>query len=1649
MVQKQSVAPSAKSAGAASTGKPGKRQATIMSFFKAPAQPASKGNEAKKSNNADENQKPREDPKEGGKEKGTSPPTAHSRSVAPKEPPHTRPTCEGMTSKSLPPPPPASSAPAAEGEGRPSPSTRKSPRGLSSSSSPSASAAASKQETKKADSGKEPPEKQQQPKEKEKERGRLKRNAGMRALFDDSDEEEETANGKGEEEGSSRRESGVPPRKQARRSTSEDKKQKPAQEKETAAQKKNNKRKKTETEESSEEEEEASASSESEYEDSESSSSSSDSSDDDSDESMGADSEDEWDNFGKGGGAKKAKEKKKSEPKAKKDSGKAKASSSKKVASGGNSNKRPRQEEEKEKQAGGANGKGKGKAAPLHAFPIFAQAAAAAQRRAETPTRPKAPRFSSSSAAVQKTAVSLEDLACSQRQRRQETEETAGATPAAPSAETETGHAAALSSAEPVEEAEKENSDANSRQTDTQKERETKGEGEKPRRASLSGDRDATETGDPKEETGEKQLQSAPAASEETAPRPERRPLQLSSDSAQKSSAKAKQKREVNKAKSSDKTEKENALRQKLLNTKAAQNCRVFAEYVEHFYGVGKSFKFPPWMEPSKIKDKKGRRPDGDEKAQSEYDFRTLWVPRDEKAAKILMNGATAPHFTPAMAQYWEVKSEHFDKVVFFKVGKFYELFYVDACIAQRALDLKWMGSDEKPHVGFPEQSLHAYAEGLVRHGYKVVVVEQMETPKQLEERNAKAKTGQKSKAVKRDVCEVYSQGTLEHDSMLSPDSRFLLALFFEETARGLHGSSSAVQMEGEGGGLRTTELSPEEEGEAEGDSGGVSASTHSGSGRAFAFCLIDVAASVVQVGRQEDCETRSGLSLLLAQTTPAEVLVGSQNVPSDVTKMIRTLPFSPLVTAIPSESINPMAAQATIDTYFAPDGTENPADAAKKGAKRKTPAVIEKLSERFESVTCCLGLSLGYLQEALQDEKVTKFGKFEEHCPADRRHMILDAAALSNLEILVTQDGSDKHSLLGHLNHCSTPLGKRLLRRWLCAPLLDERALKKRLDAVEWLFENSDAAGRLRKQLQRMPVTDLERSVARVVKHCMQHTRAKQAIYFEDVGEKQLRDFVSVLNALVFVSEVVVLDADEVKEAEGEGEKEGGFPARLKALRTLQKDGGLFPDLISFCEDLKRHLAEEEGEKGGKKLVPAAGADERVDGLKKEIQGVRDRLDKCLKEVKDRHKLRDCKFVHMKFRYEIQCADSVPSSFLKTVDVTSSVKGYVRFHTDEVKELVEELEELEESLKESHAPFMASLLGKFAARTDFVDAAVRIVAELDVLCSLATAAASAGGPVCRPEFVPFEKGAKGTGKSGCVLELRECRHPMAAALMPPGAFIPNDMFLNCEGVNMGTALLTGPNMGGKSTVLRQTCLAVVMAQAGCFVHASKCRLTPVDRIFTRIGASDSLLEGKSAFLVELEETSTMLNEATERSLAVLDELGRGTSTFDGTAIAMASLRHLAERIQCRSLFSTHFHLLPPEFETDEAAGEGGGVVANFHMAAEVDESSHSVTFLYKVSKGVCPRSHGMHVARVAGIPESVLTSAQKKSDQLERAANAIQELAKIRSRGRKLLEALKHDDGKEKQQEGEVPGSEAAETEGVSRMRRMFEASRARLQKA
>mmetsp|Transcript_6228 Transcript_6228/g.11330 ORF Transcript_6228/g.11330 Transcript_6228/m.11330 type:complete len:1097 (-) Transcript_6228:71-3361(-) len=950
-----------------------------------------------------------------------------------------------------------------------------------------------------------------------------------------------------------------------------------------------------------------------------------------------------------------------------------------------------------------------------------------------------------------------------------------------------------------------------------------------------------------------------------------------------------------------------------LQNRRHASVSPYMAECFD-FWAGGQAYSWPEWLDPEKIRDAQGRRPQ-----DPGYNQSTLLVPDAETQKK-------SGHGTPMLLQYWKLKKLHFDKIALFKVGKFYELFYYDAFFANRTCGLKWMG-EKKPHVGFPEMAKHEYAKQLVAAGYKVVVVEQVERVEENKERNAGTMT-----CIEREPCEVFTKGTIVDPEMIGGASaRYMVYLHFSEhAAPGAH------------------------------------------AGTRFAVCLVDCATSQMLVRRVQDGTDRNALRTLMAQVQPGEVVYVAANMPADVLLLLRRLPCRPQLSPLHNE-LTTLAAKDRLARY--------------RGAHpgKFSQAVEAELLD--ESTAIAAAGAIEYLETVLLGKRVLPFaiwdvadmttggGGTAESTPGSNagKRMVLDATALSALEVFETLEGTYKGSLLEFLDNTSTPFGFRLLKQWLCAPLFCTEEIRERQRAVEFFIKNSDIATKLRGGLKKVPV-DLERATSKVWGYALQVER--HAVMYEDITAKRLTEFVGLLQAfgqcLQLLASLPGGDA---------------LPRRLAQITRTRSRGGVFPDLHDIITRLSTSVVQlpEPAKNGATRYRPRDGVDPNYDALAKNIANIKAQLDVELKKIQAKLPGVALMYVHRPpgWRYEIECNEGVlPQAFTQQVDMTTATKGKVRFQTKFIQDAVEKLKHLEEKKEDCIFPFLSRLFQEFFAHQAPFRAATRLLAELDALLSLAVASQGLPGTSCWADIVDLPS----LGEQG-QLELKACRHPVAASIMG-ASFVPNDAFLNSGGVP-GTIVVTGPNMGGKSTVLRQTCIAVVMAQLGMRVNASSCRLSPVDRIFTRIGSYDTILEGKSTLLVELEETAALLRHGTPRSLAVLDELGRGTSTFDGAAIAAAVLDDLASRVHCMVLFATHYHPVSREAVRCKE-------IAPFHMAASVNEKTHEMTFLYQFLPGLCPASHGHNVAKLAGLPESVLTEAMAKSAEFERGTSGSSQGAEL-----------------------------------------------------
>jgi len=958
-----------------------------------------------------------------------------------------------------------------------------------------------------------------------------------------------------------------------------------------------------------------------------------------------------------------------------------------------------------------------------------------------------------------------------------------------------------------------------------------------------------------------------------------------------------------------DKLEEPTDLRAALHKAQCGGNLMPFTAECFHNYTCGLQYDWPTWLRPENLRDAQGKRP-----TDPGFNQSTLWVPNEAVMKK-------EGHGTPMLLQFWKLKTAHFDKIALFKVGKFYELFYYDAFVAARECNLKWMNSEKKPHVGFPEMAKHDYAKKLVDAGYKVVVVEQVERVVEQKQRTSTQTTG--PTCVEREPCEVFTSGTVVDSELLSGSgSRYMLYLHFEQDD--------------------------------------IDASTGRGV-RPFAACLADCATSRLRVGRMLDAVDRNGLRTLLAQTQPSEVVFSTSNMPSEAMGIIRRLPCRPMLSAFQGDK-EVVVARSRLDRYR----HEHPG---------KFTACIETALQSEGTALAAAG-TMAYLESVLLGQRILPFAMWEpldllgaaeavdqqagQRSGSAGKRMVLDATALSALEILETLEGTYKGSLLQFLDHTNTPYGFRLLKQWISAPLFDVSEIQLRHEAVEFFIERGELASQLAAGMKRISV-DLERATSRVWGYALQAER--RAVMYGDITAKRLSDFMSLLGAY-----------EQAMQLLGSLPASQRMPTRLAQIAQACKDGGSFSELQKIVPRLKGSVvAVNNPKKDTVKYCPLDGADASYDAIKSKILATQNQLRGQLEALKAKYP--GVQFIFMDrlpgFRYEVECDEHLlPPAITKGgADITSNRKGKIRFQTQQIKELVAQLEHLEDEQEDCIYPFLSRLFKEFYAHQAKFTAVTRLVSELDALLSLAIASKGLPGTSCRPEIVTTDANAPST------VELRACRHPVAAAKMG-AAFVPNDLFLNACGVP-GVLVVTGPNMGGKSTVLRQTCIALVMAQMGCRVNATACRMSPVDRIFTRIGSYDTILEGKSTLFTELEETAAVLSHGTKRSLSVLDELGRGTSTFDGAAIASAVLEELKEKVQCLVLFATHYHPVSKEAARSEK-------VAPFHMKAEVNPQTNEMTFLYRFLPGLCPASYGHNVARLAGLPDTVLKDAIARSAEFE-----------------------------------------------------------------
>nr|KAF6448067.1 mutS-like protein 6 [Rousettus aegyptiacus] len=657
---------------------------------------------------------------------------------------------------------------------------------------------------------------------------------------------------------------------------------------------------------------------------------------------------------------------------------------------------------------------------------------------------------------------------------------------------------------------------------------------------------------------------------------------------------------------------------------------------------------------------------------------------------------------------------------------------------------------------------------------------------------------------------------------------------------------------------------------------------------------------------------------------------------------------------------------------------------------------------EKSELALSALGGCVFYLKKCLIDQELLSMANFEEYIPLDsdmvsairpgavfakvNQRMVLDSVTLNNLEIFSNgTNGTTEGTLLEKIDTCHTPFGKRLLKQWLCAPLCNPYAINDRLDAIEDLMVVPDKISEVVDLLKKLP--DLERLLSKIHNvgsplKSQNHPDSRAIMYEETTySKKKIIDFLSALEGFKVICKIIEIMEEVVDD----------FKSKiLKQIVTLQTKNpeGHFPDLTIELNRWDTAFDHEKARKTGL-ITPKAGFDSDYDQALADIRENEQSLLEYLEKQRSRIGCRSIVYWGIgRNRYQLE----IPENFItrnlpEEYELKSTKKGCKRYWTKTIEKKLANLINAEERRDVSLKDCMRRLFYNFDKNYKDWQAAVECITVLDVLLCLANYSRGGDGPMCRPVLLlPKED-------TPVFLDLKGSRHPCITKTFFGDDFIPNDILIGCEEEEKenGRAycvLVTGPNMGGKSTLMRQAGLLAVMAQMGCYVPAEVCRLTPIDRVFTRLGASDRIMSGESTFFVELSETASILTHATAHSLVLVDELGRGTATFDGTAIANAVVKELAENIKCRTLFSTHYHSLVEDYSQNVAVRLG-------HMACMVeneceDPSQETITFLYKFIKGACPKSYGFNAARVANLPEEVIQKGHRKAREFEKTTHSL-----------------------------------------------------------
>ncbi len=808
--------------------------------------------------------------------------------------------------------------------------------------------------------------------------------------------------------------------------------------------------------------------------------------------------------------------------------------------------------------------------------------------------------------------------------------------------------------------------------------------------------------------------------------------------------------------------------------------------------------------------------------------------------------------YSPMMQKYLETKEEYNDCILFYRLGDFYEMFFDDAILVARELEITLTGKDcgqaeKAPMAGVPHHAAEMYIAKLVGKGYKVAICEQLENPKE-----AKG-------IVKRGVIRVVTPGTIVESNMLEERKNNYIMSIFK-------------------------------------------------SGIYFGISICDISTGEFYCAEIKDNHNFPMLLDEIARYMPSELVVNSMM--ADCSEEMGKI----------KERFENVYITKLNDKFFQTevDNLELRFSIVDNNDKK-----IQNFSEKVLAI-CSIHALVEYIEQT-QKTTLDHINKIIVYQLS--RYMALDINARRNLEITEKlRDKSKKGTLLWVLDKTSTSMGGRALRRWLNDPLVDVSEINRRLDAVKELKDDVILRGDMIESLKK--VYDIERLAGKMA-----------------YGNANARDMITLKNSLLKLPEIKKCLAN----------------CKTDVLKDLADNLDELQDMYQLIDSAIMDdppMTIKDGD------IIKLGYDKEIDTLKTaQVEG-KNWLVQLELEEREKTGIKNLKIGFNKvFGYFIEVTKSylnqVPNRFVRKQTLTNAE----RYITEELKNLENQILGAEEKVVNLEYNAFVQIREEIANNVKRLQKTSEVVASLDVLTSFAEVAEDMN--YCMPEV-----------NSSGIIDIKNGRHPVIEKILGAGSFVENDTYLDKQENRL--SIITGPNMAGKSTYMRQVALITLMAQVGSFVPAEFAKIGVVDKIFTRVGASDDLSMGQSTFMVEMMEVATILKEATENSLVILDEIGRGTSTYDGLSIAWAVAEFISNKEKCgaKTLFATHYHELT-ELE-DKIEG-----IKNYSIA--VKEKGEDIIFLRKIIRGGADESYGIHVARLAGVPKVVTKKADEILRSLER----------------------------------------------------------------